>query len=99
MSSAGDVPFSYAQVRPYAVTESLGDLKGPGCRLVLGGATVIFAGLAGPPALMAASVVVGERLDRRAAVVLAIALAAVAAIAAAVLIGQQVAPGHHPTLH
>jgi hypothetical protein len=29
MSSAGDVPFSYAQVRPYAVAGSLEELRGP----------------------------------------------------------------------
>jgi hypothetical protein len=29
MSSAEDLPFSYAQVRPYAVAESLDELKGP----------------------------------------------------------------------
>jgi hypothetical protein len=46
-----------------------------------------------------ASVIAGERLDRRAAIVLAIALAAIATAAVVVLITQQGAHAHHTTLH
>lgn len=45
-----------------------------------------------------ASVIVGERLDRRAAFVLAIALTVIATIAAAILLTQQGAPGHSAPL-
>jgi hypothetical protein len=46
-----------------------------------------------------ASVITGERLDRRAARVLAIALAAVATAAAVLLITHQGTHPHHTTLH
>jgi hypothetical protein len=46
-----------------------------------------------------ASVIAGERLDRRAAVVLAIALAALATAAVVLLIAQQGAHAHHTALH
>jgi hypothetical protein len=46
-----------------------------------------------------ASVIAGERLDRRAAVVLAIALAAVATAAVVLLITRQGVPAHHLALH
>ena len=46
-----------------------------------------------------ASVVTGERLDRRAAVVLAVAIAAVATAAAVLLITRQGTLAHHPGLN
>lgn len=46
-----------------------------------------------------ASVITGERLDRRAAAVLAIALAAVATATVVLLITRQGTAAHHPALH